>query len=31
MRTLNSNQLSGTLEKTKSNSWNGKRRFRTNL
>ena len=28
MRTLNNNQLSGTLSKTKSYNWNSKRRFR---
>ena len=28
MRTLNNNQLSGTLNNTKSNAWNSKRRFR---
>ncbi len=31
MRTLNNNQLSGTLEQTKSNSWNEKRRYRTRI
>ncbi len=29
MRTLNTNQLTGTLENTRSNSWNSKRRFRS--
>ncbi len=28
MRTLNNNQITGTLQQTKSNSWNSKRRFR---
>jgi len=28
MRTLNSNQVSGTLKGTKSNVWNSKRRYR---
>ena len=28
MRTLNNNQLTGTLTGTKSNQWNKKRRFR---
>ena len=28
MRTLNTNQLSGTLIETKSNQWNTKRRYR---
>lgn len=28
MRTLNNNQLSGTLEGTKSNTWNSRRRYR---
>ncbi len=28
MRTLNDNQLTSTLKKSKSNKWNSKRRFR---
>jgi len=28
MRTLNSNQLTGTLNNTKSHNWNSKRRYR---
>jgi hypothetical protein len=28
MRTLNNNQLTGTFENSKSQSWNSKRRFR---
>jgi len=28
MRTLNNNQLTGTLNGTKSNQWNTKRRYR---
>ena len=29
MRTLNNNQLTGTLTETKSNQWNTKRRYRS--
>jgi len=28
MRTLNNNQLSGTIKQTKTNAWNSKRRYR---
>ncbi len=31
MRTLNNNQLSATLEQTKTSTWNSKRRYRTRL